>query len=230
VFGYYEKQIKNSGFEIMLSSKGQKSYDVGGRTWSLFVYKNLPGEFKNNIVRTDTLNMQRGYLSARIKGEEGEAFLTLLASQPIDNEIYVQLDIIEIKPLKRKIILANADSIKQVLIAEGHIALYDIYFEQDKYELKKESEPALKEIAEFLKQNQNLNIYLVVHTDISGRLDNNLVVSKNRATTIVNVLIKRYSISPERILAEGVGPLSPVTSNLTQDGREKNMRIELVLR
>ena len=230
IFKKYEEQIKNSGFEIIISSQGQKPYDTGGRTWSLFVFKNLPDEFKNNLSRTDTVNMQRGYLSGKIKKEEGEAFVSLLANQPNDDEVYVQLDIIEIKPLKRKLILSDSDSIKKALIKNGHIALYDIYFEVNKYELKPESEPALKEIAEFLKQNQNLNIYVVAHTDISGRLDNNLVVSKNRATTIVNYLIKRYLISPERILAEGVGPLSPVASNLTQDGREKNNRIELVLR
>jgi OOP family OmpA-OmpF porin len=230
IFNYYENQIKNYGFEVLISSQGQKPYDIGGRTWSLFVYDDLPLEFKNNLSRIDTVNMQRVYISAKIKSEEGEAYIILLTNHPNQNEVYVQLDIVEIEPLKRKIILSNADAIKSALISEGYIALYDIYFKKDKYELKPESDAALKEVAEFLKQNQNMNIYIVAHTDMSGRLENNLVISKNRATTIVNTLIRQYAISSDQILAEGVGPLSPVASNLTREGREKNERIELVLR
>jgi outer membrane protein OmpA-like peptidoglycan-associated protein len=230
VFKSYEDQIKDYGFEILISTQGQKPFDIGGRTWSLFVYKDLPDEFKNNLSRIDTVNLRRGYLSAKFKREEGEAYIILMANQSNNSEIYIQLDIIEIKPIKRKVVATDADSIKKALTTVGHIALYDIYFEEDKYEFKPGYEPALEEVAEFLKQNPNLDIYVVSHTDLSGRLDNNLMVSKNRATTIVNALIRQYAIGPDRLIAEGVGPLSPVASNLTKEGRARNMRIELVLR
>jgi outer membrane protein OmpA-like peptidoglycan-associated protein len=47
---------------------------------------------------------------------------------------------------------------------------------------------------------------------------------------VVNELVNKYQIAKTRLIAQGVGPLSPVASNKTEDGKAKNRRVEMVLR
>ena len=53
-------------------------------------------------------------------------------------------------------------------------------------------------------------------------------LSKRRADAVANVLTTKYSIASSRLDAQGVGPLSPVASNDSEDGRAKDRRVELV--
>jgi len=46
--------------------------------------------------------------------------------------------------------------------------------------------------------------------------------------TVVKELTNKYKISAERLKAFGVGSLSPVASNKTDEGRAKNRRVELL--
>lgn len=70
---------------------------------------------------------------------------------------------------------------------------------------------------------------IVGHTDVSGGLAANIILSRERARAVADRLITTYGVDPGRITAEGAGPLAPLTSNLTPEGREKNRRVEAVL-
>jgi outer membrane protein OmpA-like peptidoglycan-associated protein len=76
--------------------------------------------------------------------------------------------------------------------------------------------------------NYYLSIYVVGYTDSDGTLDLNMNLSKARANSVVEELISVYSIEPSRVKPYGVGPLSPVESNDTDQGKSKNRRVELV--
>ncbi|MBD3184061.1 OmpA family protein [Candidatus Poribacteria bacterium] len=110
----------------------------------------------------------------------------------------------------------------------GKTTIYGIYFDTDKTEIKPESEPALKEISNLLSQNTDLKIYVVGHTDNTGELEYNMELSLSRAKSVVNYLIDNYNIEIDRLVYHGVGPLSPVASNKTEEGRAKNRRVELI--
>lgn len=49
-----------------------------------------------------------------------------------------------------------------------------------------------------------------------------------RAEAVVKELITKHSVSEDRIKPYGVGPLAPVASNKTEEGRAKNRRVELI--
>jgi outer membrane protein OmpA-like peptidoglycan-associated protein len=53
-------------------------------------------------------------------------------------------------------------------------------------------------------------------------------LSKLRAEAVAKALISRHGIDSKRLHPDGVGPLSPVASNKTEEGRAKNRRVELV--
>ena len=125
-------------------------------------------------------------------------------------------------------IVADPKALANDIERTGRVAVYGIYFDTDSYTIKPESEPTLKAIAELLKSKSELNLWIVGHTDFTGDFNHNMKLSENRAQAVVDALVKDYGISAKRLIAKGVGPLSPVSSNKTDEGKQLNRRVELV--
>ncbi|MCW9094243.1 MAG: OmpA family protein, partial [Ignavibacteriaceae bacterium] len=66
------------------------------------------------------------------------------------------------------------------------------------------------------------------HTDNVGKIDYNMKLSLERAEAVVKTLVEKYGVSQKRLNSYGVGPLAPVSSNETEEGRALNRRVELV--
>ena len=137
------------------------------------------------------------------------------------------LTIIEKESMKQDIVV-NADLIKEKIQLEGKIAIYGIYFDVGKSQIKPESKESLEQIAIFLIDNPEINCWVVGHTDSDGSFEINSILSLDRANAVTSYLQKDFSISPARLFAEGVGPLAPISSNETEEGKKLNRRVELV--
>ena len=124
--------------------------------------------------------------------------------------------------------MANAGAMGNDINTTGHVAVYGIYFETGKSEIKPESDASISEIAKLLKNNGALNVYVVGHTDNVGSFDSNMKLSKDRADAVVKGLAGKHGIAAARLKPYGVASLAPVTSNGTEDGKAKNRRVELV--
>lgn len=132
------------------------------------------------------------------------------------------------KPMEKGMIsLENLDA---GLVTKGHIAIYDIYFETGKSEIKGESYDALKTIAEYLKAHSDKKYLVVGHTDNAGDFNANIKLSHERAKAVVRGLIVDHSVNKEQLKSYGVGPAAPVSSNSTDEGKAKNRRVEIVER
>ncbi len=127
-------------------------------------------------------------------------------------------------------VVFSATEIKKTIDSEGQITFYGIYFDTDKAILKDNSTPTIKEIATFLKANPIMTVYLVGHTDNTGAYEHNIKLSKERAVAVTNELIKIYGIPTSQISADGVGSLSPITTNKTEEGKAKNRRVVMILK
>ncbi len=123
---------------------------------------------------------------------------------------------------------ADAKTMSADIGASGKAVLYGIYFDVDKAEVKPESEPALTEIAKLLGLDSKLKLYVVGHTDTTGALEHNMKLSQERAEAVVKALVSKHGVAADRLKPYGVGPLAPVTTNDTEEGRAKNRRVELV--
>jgi outer membrane protein OmpA-like peptidoglycan-associated protein len=53
-------------------------------------------------------------------------------------------------------------------------------------------------------------------------------LSQSRADAVVRVLVSKYNVDKNRLTPAGVGPLAPVTTNDTEEGKAKNRRVELI--
>ena len=87
---------------------------------------------------------------------------------------------------------------------------------------------AIADLARIMKDNPDLNVLLVGHSDMSGSLDANVTVSRQRAESVRQLLISEHGVDPDRLSAHGIGFLSPRASNETDAGRQENRRVEAV--
>lgn len=227
VFENYQNELAAKGYTVLYKADGgaigrrqDALYDGVGT--QLFGYSPSAAHFlaaelsKDGATVTVALYVteyEDGYTPG-IEVEKGQAI--------------VQLDVIESGTLQDKMVTVTAAEIEKSLSAQGHIAIYGIYFDTAKTDLKPESKPSLDQVAQFLKDEPSLKIHVVGHTDNVGGMDSNMALSRARAAAVVSALVKQYGVPASRLNAAGVGPLAPVAPNDSDDGRAKNRRVELI--
>ncbi len=138
-----------------------------------------------------------------------------------------KINIIEKQNMKQAV-MASAEVLAGSIKETGRSAVYGIYFDTDKADIKPESEPALSEVFKMLQADPTLKVYVVGHTDNVGSFDHNIKLSQARAAAVVGALVKKNGIAAARLTPFGAGPTSPVASNKSEEGRAKNRRVELV--
>ncbi len=121
------------------------------------------------------------------------------------------------------------DSMADHLTSNGRVVLSDLEFAPGTSDLGPGPFASLTTLAGLLEAQPQLRIVLVGHTDTTGDLATNIAVSRARAQSVQDRLVAQYNVDETRLDAQGMGYLAPVTSNLTEDGRHKNRRVEAVL-
>ena len=104
--------------------------------------------------------------------------------------------------------------------------LEDVNFETGKAVLEPESYTSLNELAAYLVRKVDERIEIGGHTDNVGTAANNLKLSMERATAVMNYMISK-GIDPSRLEAKGYGMTMPIESNKTEDGKAQNRRTEV---
>ena len=107
--------------------------------------------------------------------------------------------------------------------------LHNIYFATGKTRILDSSEPALAELYQFLRSRPDQKIRIVGHTDNIGSDRSNQVLSEGRCQEVKQAMIDR-GIKPERIEIEGRGERDPIVPNDSDEHRQMNRRVEIVLR
>jgi OmpA-OmpF porin, OOP family len=139
------------------------------------------------------------------------------------------VEIIQPKPMETgKVSVLSVGAMTKGLDTEGKIALYGIFFDTSKAEIKPESKAQLAEMAKLLNSNKKLNVFIVGHTDNQGTLAGNLTLSQKRADAIVAALVSEHKVAGAQLNSKGVANFSPIASNQNESGRAKNRRVEMV--
>ncbi|SHJ45762.1 OmpA-OmpF porin, OOP family [Shimia gijangensis] len=123
----------------------------------------------------------------------------------------------------------SADTIGDLLIAQGHLILEDLTFDTGSANLTDGNYKTLNALADWLLQDENRKVALVGHTDSQGALDSNVELSRNRAKSVQAHLTDTYKVPQAQLDAQGIGYLSPIASNAGKEGRDANRRVEVVL-
>lgn len=105
------------------------------------------------------------------------------------------------------------------------IALRNIYFDTDKYEVKPESKVELDILVRIMKENPTIRIEISGHTDSRASEQHNNTLSLNRAKSTVAYLVE-HGIDRKRFEVKGYGESQPCATNDTEEGMALNRRIE----
>ena len=150
VFRNYEGELKEKGYEILFSGSKDElgPYDSFAET--------LYGRDRHYPIPGDEGTKNQHFLSARLARPAGNVYVTVCAFENYfwgsetkmeKNRTYCRVDIVETKPMEKKMVVVTADEMARGLETSGKIALYGIFFDTDKTDIKPESKPALEEIA-----------------------------------------------------------------------------------
>ncbi len=234
--GFYIHQYEQREFDSHPFVVDTKEVPVEGHFYHILYY------LQSGMAEPSRIQILRNYENAITKiggtvlasNYDGSSYMKVVKD---GKEIWAQVNggtgsdyhlwIIE-KEAMTQAIVANAEVFSNDIKSTGHAAVYGIYFDTGKSEIKAESEEALAEIAKLLKNDAGLKLYVVGHTDIVGAIEANMKLSEARAEAVVKALVSKYGVAATRLKGYGVGPLSPVASNDTEEGRAKNRRVELV--
>ena len=135
----------------------------------------------------------------------------------------------EISPLISNFrIAAGLPDMRNKLITEGKLISYGITFDVNSDKIKSESFATIKEIAQVLKDNPTVKIKVIGHTDSDGDDKSNLDLSKRRAESVKNSLVKDFSIDETRIETDGKGESDPIAKNDSSINKAKNRRVEFI--
>ncbi|UHG91603.1 OmpA family protein [Spirosoma oryzicola] len=119
--------------------------------------------------------------------------------------------------------------LKLVPIEEGRaIRLNNIFFDTGKSELRPESGPELDRLVTTLNETPKMIIEVRGHTDNTGSNEINAKLSQDRADAVREYFISK-GIEPDRVGSKGFGEAKPVAPNDTDEGRQKNRRVEFVI-
>jgi OOP family OmpA-OmpF porin len=245
----YEDEIKSKGGKVLFTCKGaecggdpERSIGGGGGDSSLAMYlypiERVSDEnfTAGNCAQTEHINDQRYAVAELPSANAHVSVLTYTIIAPgerhyckaLNDRTVAVVDIIEEKAREAKMVTVDAGEMASAISNTGRVALYGIYFEFNKADLKPESDPTLEQIAKLLKGSPALKVLIVGHTDNIGTFAFNTDLSQRRAAAVVTALTTRFSIGKDRLTPVGVSFASPVAPNTTDEGRAKNRRVELV--
>ncbi len=225
IYKNYELALESANFTTLFTWSDKMAKQPGWEFW----FYNYYGDINKMSSPYDHPDGRMGfrYLVASGLNEGRNVYIVLYISSDDDADwILTSMDVIEEKEMKTGLVTAR--SIEKGLQLSGHSVLSGLLFDTGEATIKSESEPALKNIAEYLKANPDNKFFIVGHTDNVGDFDNNMSLSENRAKAVMDKMVSGYGVDAGQLKAYGVSSLSPVASNLTEEGRAKNRRVEIV--
>lgn len=142
-----------------------------------------------------------------------------LLEEPLKNQIKKAL------PQEINVVKVTKTAKTNIIELDKSYVIKNITFSFNSIVLSKLAKTELNIIYEYLNLNKNTKITIIGHTDDVGSNDNNKTLSENRANSVAEYLTK-LGINKKRIKIVGYGKTKPLSTNRTNEGRNKNRRVE----
>lgn len=232
---------------FMTNSKANDSYKLN----------TIDSLFKaNSKLSSDTLNLQQTLRNAITEYETQKNKLVQLTNdmEEKNNEIEnlnvsLQNKEQELKNLQEMVdktkkqneILLNTVQKALVAFDSSELSVYEkdgkiyvsleekLLFKSGSAKIDPKGEDAIIKIAKVLENNPDISVIIEGHTDNVGESDYNWNLSTQRSLAVVKIIEKNSKVDMSRITVAGRGMYAPIADNLTDAGRRKNRRIEIIL-
>jgi outer membrane protein OmpA-like peptidoglycan-associated protein len=120
-------------------------------------------------------------------------------------------------------VLQTTDSPRGLVVNMG-----DVLFDFGKYNLKPDTKITLAKLAGIIQSHPGLHLAIEGHTDNIGSDEANMKLSQQRADTVREFLVQQ-GLAADTVTAVGQGKAEPIADNSTNEGRQKNRRVEIIV-
>lgn len=108
-----------------------------------------------------------------------------------------------------------------------------VLFDSDKYDIKSEAKETLDKISDILRLMPYAFVRIDGHTDGDASEIYNEILGENRALSVRNYLDKAVNRAKESLYigmeVQSFGKTNPISSNNTEEGKQKNRRVEIMI-
>ena len=111
---------------------------------------------------------------------------------------------------------------------EPPTAIVPVLFEFNSDRILPQYYSDLDKVGQVLTRRPNAQFRIEGHTDSIGSEAYNLSLSRRRAESVKQYLMRQFSIAGDRLIVLAKGKSDPIASNDTSDGRDKNRRVAFV--
>ena len=152
---------------------------------------------------------------------DGDKNITTMEKDKDDDE-YTELESTELPK--------DTDAINFILNKNGSPQKYILLtkFKDKEFSSIDAMSTELVNFSKFLQKNRSYQVLIYSYTDSIGEEDENKILTKKRANAIKNILMN-LGVSSTKLTAIGKGEKKPIQSNIHQEGRAANNRIEIEL-
>jgi len=215
IFQQIKKSLKVGGYQELFSCVTLACGDTAG--WQLYLTPLIGG-----------LAEKQYFLSAIKKTATAKPEYISVYITEIDDQPRALIDIVSLPTNNKFDIVVKTKQLLRTIEKDGRVVVDGITFDVGSSKLKHDSTRSIDLMSKILKKHPNFKFSIVGHTDNSGGFNQNIKLSIQRANAVKSVLIDKFGIAENQLIASGVGTLSPVTSNTDRNGRALNRRVELV--
>ncbi|MCB1192564.1 MAG: OmpA family protein [Leptospiraceae bacterium] len=208
---------------------------ISGDGKTIYFSSNRPGGYGGYDIYKSNINSDGTYsepenLGPEINTEGNETYFTIhkqngsiifcrnKTTEHFDFDIYTAV-LEEEKPPPKQ------DEIAKTLKEKKKLSLNNINFNINSSELLPESYPHLDKIADYMKENPNLKIKIIGHTDMTGDKELNQPLSEDRAKSVKSYFVSK-GIVANRIFTDGKGATQPLINSIEPEANKQNRRTE----
>jgi len=120
-------------------------------------------------------------------------------------------------------LLQTTDSPRGLVVNMG-----DVLFDFGKYNLKPDTKITLAKLIGIIQSHPGLNLAIEGHTDNIGSDEANMKLSQQRGDAVREFLVQQ-GLAANSVTAVGLGKADPVADNSSNEGRQKNRRVEIIV-
>ena len=154
----------------------------------------------------------------------------LVSNKNRNNMSYYYIDLVSLQDVNwkknkpKEVLIETKKDVTKITLNKDY-TFQNVIFDFNSSELSRDAKMEINTVYNFLIENPNTKIIISGHTDNVGDTEFNQTLSEKRAKSVSDYFIN-LGLNKSRISFVGFGSEKPITTNETEDGRNKNRRVE----